>query len=402
MKQLLLSFLVSFSSFVYSQQNGKEELNNASTPAMSPMINNSFGNSQHKEMSDSIDYPLEQNKSKERDAPLSKKATVRSDVSNVKQNSINQKKLTFSNAKVAANSQNKQRTPSEQQQQIMDQQVKELGDIDPNSFEYNLLYYSSGNYEVAREKALKRAENISPNNQEVLKFCAANSIVKGDTINAKKYLNKIKEQGLIQVESIDYTQDLLYSSPENSTIITHGYSDSYGAYFNQLNNSIDKNKTVISLDFLQSAAYRKLLQKKGFKIPNQNTVDIAYLKSFCALNTNKNLYLSMTIPKEYFEPIQNNIFVSGLLFEYNSKSNQATVYYWLDNLWYEKMNKRVLNNYNSTMSYSLGMNYLPMLIYLQEFHKLDDDQTKYNQLTQEIIKIKKKAGFNKISSKKSE
>lgn len=402
MKQLLLSFLVSFSSFVYSQQNGKEELNNASTPAMSPMINNSFGNSQHKEMSDSIDYPIEENKSKERDAPFSKKATVRSDVSNVQQNSINQKKLTFSNAKIAANSQNKQRTPSEQQQQIMDQQVKELGDIDPNSFEYNLLYYSSGNYEVAREKALKRAEDISPNNQEVLKFCAANSIVKGDTINAKKYLNKIKEQGLIQVESIDYTQDLLYSSPENSTIITHGYSDSYGAYFNQLNNSIDKDKTVISLDFLQSAAYRKLLQKKGFKIPNQNTVDVAYLKSFCALNTNKNLYLSMTIPKEYFEPIQNNIFVSGLLFEYNSKSNQATAYHWLDNLWYEKMNKRVLNNYNSTMSYSLGMNYLPMLIYLQEFHKLDDDQTKYNQLTQEIIKIKKKSGFNKISSKKSE
>jgi hypothetical protein len=73
MKQLLLSFLVSFSSFVYSQQNGKEELNNASTPAMSPMINNSFGNYQHKEMSDSIDYPLEQNKSKERDAPLLKK-----------------------------------------------------------------------------------------------------------------------------------------------------------------------------------------------------------------------------------------------------------------------------------------------------------------------------------------
>ncbi len=159
---------------------------------------------------------------------------------------------------------------------------------------------------------------------------------------------------------------------------------------------------MISLDFLQSADYRLLLQNKGFKIPNQNTVDVAYLKSFCALNANKNLYLSMTIPKEYFEPIQNNIFVSGLLFEYNTKSNQATVYHWLDNLWYEKMNKRVLNNYNSTMSYSLGMNYLPMLIYLQEYHKLDDDQTKYNQLTEEIIKIKKKTGHNKVSSKKSE
>jgi hypothetical protein len=39
---------------------------------------------------------------------------------------------------------------------------------------------------------------------------------------------------------------------------------------------------------------------------------------------------------------------------------------------------------------------------LQEYHKLDVDQTKYNQLTREIIKIKKKSGFYKISSKESE
>jgi hypothetical protein len=48
------------------------------------------------------------------------------------------------------------------------------------------------------------------------------------------------------------------------------------------------------------------------------------------------------------------------------------------------------------------MNYLPMLIFLQEHHKNDKDKSKYNQLTGDIDRIKKKAGLKNTSIKKSE
>jgi hypothetical protein len=281
----------------------------------------------------------------------------------------------------------------------MNKQVKDLEEIAPNSFDYNLMYYSSGNYDVSREPKLLKAEQQQPENTDVIKFLAANAIVKGDTLEAKTYLKKLEEKQIIQSETVSYMQDVIISSGTNSTIITHGFNDSYGTYFNQFNQNLAPNTTVISLDFMQSESYRNVLKKKGYELPKQQTVDVPFLKTFCELNQQKNIALSMTIPKEYFEPIKDNIFVSGLIFEYKPKLSQQS-YQKLESLWNQKLNKKVINQFISPLSNSYSLNYLPMLIYLEEYYQNSGDKTKTMEIKLDIDRVRKKAGISNQMKKK--
>ncbi len=404
MKQFLLFLILSFAHFINAQHGENSGKNEPEIPAMNNNGNvfNSTTNFNQSISLDSTVYETKEIKLMESDKTVYKKSSVKSKSEDSNQNSLNQKKMEFSKTKFSSSTQRTQRTPTTEQQNIMNQQVEEVLQIAPNSFDYNLMYYSSGNYDVKRETELKKAAAMEPENSEVLKLSAANAIVKGDTIEAEKYLQILEEKQIIQPETVDYTQDIIVSCTANSTIITHGFNDSYGVYFNQLNLNAAPNTTIVSLDFMQSSSYRTTLKNKGYQLPERQTVDVSYLKSFCELNQDKNIALSMTIPKEYFEPIKNNIFVSGLIFEYKPSGSQSTSYEQLDDLWYNKMNKRVVNNYISPLCNSYSKNYLPMLIFLQEHHKNDKDKSKYNQLTSDIDRIKKKAGLKNTSIKKSE
>jgi hypothetical protein len=271
----------------------------------------------------------------------------------------------------------------------------------PNSFDYNLMYYSSGNYDVSREPKLKLAEKMQPENPDVIKFCAANAIVKGDTLEAKSYLKKMEEKQLIQPETISYTADVVISSTSNSTIITHGFNDSYGAYLNQFNQNFAPSTTVVSLDFLQSESYRNVLKNKGYELPKQVIVDVSFLKSFCELNQEKNIALSMTIPREYFEPIKDNIYVSGLIFEYRS-TNSKPSFQKLESLWNQNLNKKVITEFISPLSNSYVLNYLPMLIYLEDYYNSSGNKLKCVEIGTEIDRVRRKAGISNQMMKKKE
>lgn len=403
MRTVFLLFLLLIGLVSNAQTGKEEEKSNVAIPSVSnaPAMNSTNSTTTRGAL-DTVSYKLEEIQLKSSDKiELNKSKQKKSIESSSSQSQVNQKKMEFSKAKAASSTQRNQRTPSKEQQQIMNKQVEDLEQIAPNSFDYNLMYYSSGNYDVSRESELIKAEKQQPENLDVIKFRAANAIVKGDTIEAKSYLKKLEEKQIIQPETVSYTQDVIISSGTNSTIVTHGFNDSYGTYFNQFNQNLAPNTTVISLDFMQSESYRNVLKKKGYELPKQKTVDVPYLKSFCELNQQKNIALSMTIPKEYFEPIKDNIFVSGLIFEYKPKLSQQS-YQKLESLWNQKLNKKVINQFISPLSNSYSLNYLPMLIYLEEYYQNSGDKTKTMEIKSDIDRVRKKAGISNQMKKKKE
>ncbi len=336
-----------------------------------------------------------------------KKVKTTSSVGKVQPSSINQKvsnqkmliSTEFTKTKIQSSTQKTQRTPTPEMQQALDEKVDDLNEIAPNSFEYHLFNYSSGNYDVNREESLNIIYNQQPGNIEVLKLTSANAIVKGDTLNAKKYLNQLEFKNVIQQETIDYTADVLKSAEGNSTLITHGFNDSYGAYQNQLNKNQQTDIDVISLDFMQSQSYRDVLTTKGYDVPVQKEVNVNYLKSFCELNADKNIAISMTLPKEYLFPLQSKLYTCGLIFEYRESLNVPGSAR-LEDLWYNQLNKKVLNVHQTSLSNAYAGNYLPMLLYLKSHYEQQNDLGNKEKIEMEIQKVSNKSGKSSSLKKK--
>ena len=322
--------------------------------------------------------------------------------SSVDQKVSNQKMLIsteFTKTKIQSTTQKTQRTPTLEMQQALDEKVEDLNEIAPNSFEYHLFNYSSGNYDVSREESLNIVYNQQPGNIEVLKLTSANAIVKGDTLNAKKYLNQLEFKNVIQQETIDYTADVLKSAEGNSALITHGFNDSYGAYQNQFNKNQQADIDVISLDFMQSQSYRDVLTTKGYDVPVQKEVNVNYLKSFCELNADKNIAISMTLPKEYLLPLQSKLYTCGLIFEYRESLNVPGSAR-LVTLWYNELNKKVLNVHQTSLSNAYAGNYLPMLLYLKSHYEQQEDLNNLEKIEMEIQKVSIKSGKSSSLKKK--
>lgn len=305
----------------------------------------------------------------------------------------------FTKTKIQSSSQKTQRTPTPQMQKVLDEKVEELNNVAPNSFEYHLFNYSSGNYDVNREESLTIVYNQQPVNTEVLTLSAANAIVKGDTLNAKRHLNQLEFKNVIQQETIDYTADVLKSADGNSVLITHGFNDSYGVYQNQLNKNQQTNIDIISLDFMQSQSYRDVLKIKGYDVPVQKEVNVNFLKSFCELNASKNIAISMTLPKEYLVPLQTKLFTCGLIFKYRDSTNVLDKAI-LEYLWNKQLNKRVLNFHQTTLSCAYAGNYLPMLLYLKSHYEQQKDLDNLRKIEIEIQKVSSKSGKSSSLKKK--
>lgn len=403
MKSFLLFFSLMIVQLSFSQVTKGNENNNQiqnNTPAINVQSNtNSTNNGTNFQLNstvmDSVVF-----KESDKNVTTSKKLKTKSESDTNKEEAvkIQQKQAVSSKfvaTKVVSSTQRTQRTPTPVQQATLDEQVQELKAIDSSSFEYNLYNYSSGNYNVDRESYLKKAEKQQPLNKEVVKLNVANCMVKGDTVNAKKYLQQFTEQQQITQESIAYTADMLTSSGENSTLITHGLQDTYGALQNQLNSGFGTQVDVISLDFMQSESYRNLLSNKGYNVPASSVVNVGFFQSFIEMNASHNISLSLTIPKEYFEPIKSKLYLSGLVFEYRTATPDNT-YVKLEDFWYNRFNKLVLN-LNTSNANKYAANYLPTVLFLKDYYqrtnntlRLQEMNKAYEEIGLKTGKIKKK------------
>ncbi|MCH2223819.1 MAG: hypothetical protein MK066_03540 [Crocinitomicaceae bacterium] len=284
----------------------------------------------------------------------------------------------FSYSQNGAKTQRTQRSPSIVQQEKMDEAVGYFQLNAPNSFEYHYYTFIAGNYDLDLISSLKEAERLRPNNSDVHVQLAACSIITNDSVNGIKYLGLLKEANRLSVPVIEYSKDLLRSTPENGTLITHGFDDSYGAWNAQNIEKLRSDVTLISLDFMQSDVYRTFLMDKGYVLPKRDTIDVDYFVQFCELNKSKGLGISMTIPKEYLQQIKDKIYVVGLVFEYHEEDYNN--FYKNDYLWNEEFEKTVIHQATNQKAKDLSANYLPMLLQLRKVYGERGEQKKKDEV----------------------
>lgn len=299
---------------------------------------------------------------------------------------VSQSAVSFTVTKQQSSTQRTQRSPSIQQQTQMNQVVDDLEQNAPESFEYHYFKYVAGNYNVSLVDDLKKAESLRPQNSDVQIQLAAYHIIMNDAKNAQVYLDKLIKSTRLSQEALDYAEDLLKSAPDNGTLITHGFDDSYACYYLQITKKIRTDIRLISLDFLQSEKYRTDLKTAGYVLPEKALIDVSYLQEFCAKNETKGLAISMTTPKEYLVPIQQNLFAVALVFEYHKELTYNN-FYRNDYLWNEELSKTLINKATTDKAKQLSANYLPMLLFLHKTYTESKETDKVKEVDEAMDKV---------------
>ncbi len=278
-----------------------------------------------------------------------------------------------------------QRSPSVQQQEQMDDAVRQLEKLDPKSFEYHYFKYVSGNYNIDWVNHLKSAEKLRPNNADVQTQMAAYYVITENNQLALEYLEKLVASGRLSRDAITYSRDLLRSVPAGGVLITHGFDDTYSSTYVQLKEGLRSDVQIVSLDFLQSEAYRKALREQDLKVGNDQNVDVEFLERFCAFNESKNVAISLTTPKEYLEPIVSRLYVVGLVFEYHSSSYSNV--YMNDYLWNKEFDKELVNSAKTVKAKQLSANYLPMMLVLRNYYRSNNEPDQLKQVEAAMDKV---------------
>ena len=292
----------------------------------------------------------------------------------------------FSLSKQQAATQRTQRSPNAIQQEQMNNVVLQLEENSPQSFEFHYYKYVAGNYNVDLIEHLKNAEALRPANSDVQIQMAAYYLIMKDSKNALIYMDKIIASTRLSKDVIDYAEDLIQSAPENGTLITHGFDDSFATAYVQLSRKIRLDVKLISLDFLQSEKYQQTLKSEGFNLPSRTIIDVVYFQDFCFKNTLKNLSISMTVPKEYLTGIQQNLFVVGLGFEYHTDLTFNN-FYKNDYLWNEVLTKKLIDNSINEKAKTLSSNYLPMLLHLRKVYVETGEKQKVIEIDKSLDKV---------------
>jgi hypothetical protein len=398
----ILIFLLFFGPVVYAQStitNTAPQINSNNNVMQSESIQEqaidtvSFKNELEKR-----EESIQQKKQTEKLKDLNTTSTYGYTVETTQQ--LQQVSGLFTATRQQASTQRTQRTPNAAQQQQMNQYVELLSQAAPESFEFHYYTYIAGNYNLALIDHLLKAETLRPDNSDVHIQLAAFHLISQNFEEAKKYLKKLHANGRINENMVLYGKDVLRSVPENGCAITHGFEDNFGTVYAQLLMNERTDITIVSLDFLQSESYRSTLKNKEFTLPNSTTIDVAYLTNFCALNSAKKLGISLTVPKEYLIPIQQNLYVAGLIMEYHPDGCTGN-FERNEDLWNNTLSVSIVKN-GRDKARSLSANYLPMLLLLRNEYQSRGQQEEVKKIDAALDQIAVQCGkYEQVQSIKA-
>lgn len=244
----------------------------------------------------------------------------------------------------------------------------------PGSFEKHFYTYLLSKYNPKQFSELRQAAKLEPTKTEVQQELAVYGVAVNDQKLADSVAVEMIAQNKISDGLLSYATDMVNSVPANGTLLLHGYTELIPVNYEK--NSLGRSDLqLISVDLMQSPDYQATLVNQGYIMPNSTFVDTAFVQTFCALNTSKNLFMSMSFPKEYFQGMTSALHPVGLTFAYDQS---ATLDYnaWNISLVETKWKKYELGIGKDPQSDALSANYLPALLSVsrlyEEYNKTAD------------------------------
>lgn len=267
----------------------------------------------------------------------------------------------------------------------------------PGSFENYFYTYLLNKYDPKHFPELQQAARLNPEHTEVQQELAAYGVAVNDQELTDSVAREMIAQNKITPGLLTYSTDLINSVPANGTLLLHGYTELIPAYY-EMNTMGRTDLELISVDLMQSPDYQANLAAKGFVIPGSLFVDTAFVQAFCSMNVSRNIYLSMSFPKEYFQGMSQSLSPVGLTFAYNQNNLDQNA--WNTSLIQNSWKKAELGTAKDPVSDALSANYLPTLISIQKMYEAYNQTENAREISNIImnvaIRARKTAQLSKI------
>ncbi len=244
-----------------------------------------------------------------------------------------------------------------QNQKELDRIVEVLEVNAPASYEYHLVKYINGNFDVSQKNHLFEAYSLKPDALEVRKEMFGFYALTGDNSKQKEFALKIKNSYSSNV--LNYYK-VLVSNSKVRTVFLSGEEDAYPLLVLQSLGQIRNDISIVNLDFLQNDDYRKRVQKK---LGMSNTSFVGSESKFLTTalgSINDKAFVSTTVGQSYIRGVADNCYLTGLHYQY-SCSNQRKE---LDAFWTTTQQKISGLNLESRADKKLYTNFLPPLLTL--------------------------------------
>lgn len=281
------------------------------------------------------------------------------------------------------------------EKQELDDIVEEMKQKIPGTFEYNLAVYLNGLNNTGLVNYLAKAEEVNPNQVDVIEQFVAYYAITGNDSKCKDYVSKHRKAVKYEAFYDEYAYNLLQSVDDNSVLFTHGIMDTYPLYFQQMNNKVKPNVEIINIDYLHSEEYRKAIVKRlGVTFSYTNNNYTAAFEIASKLKNLKSIYFSNTFSKADLKKHATDFEICGLALRYGTnKVNEAQ----LEKTWNEKFKKALIEKAGMKDDYARKMagNYQPMLVTLYQHYKTSNKPKESEKIKGIITAIAKLNGNEK-------
>jgi hypothetical protein len=271
---------------------------------------------------------------------------------------------------------------------------------DQNSFEYNYNAYKSSSIknEVSFQY-LQKAYAIYPDNVDLYDDFMAYYEMNENRIDRRQFSTKLYKSNTISGYLMEYNYNVLMSLPQNAILFTNGYDDTYPIWVTQDVKKVRKDVTVVNIDLLNDEIYREKVLKNAnltFKKKLKGTELVEYVVKN---NSNKNIYLGLTVDKELIGKLYKNLYLVGVVFKYSTESfNNVAL---TEQHWENQFVKKTITETPSTFKQKQVLaNYLLSFIYLHNYYVEKGEVEKAKDLKELTLKIAAYNGKQKIVASK--
>jgi hypothetical protein len=291
----------------------------------------------------------------------------------------------------------------EEKQAAMAQLLSAMEKGIPDSYEYNLVKWMNGGFDMKLIPYLERAVRLGEGRTEHLDFLVNiaeldRDIKKRDHSSLKKH-----EAGNLSTGMLYYNYNVIAGLDPNAILVTAGDNDTYPVWVLQAM-GIRRDITVLNLSLLQIDSYRdKIFNELGIadfgRLHHDSPALVArhrfrkeIVQHIAANTKGYPVYVALSAAEGYTSEIEQDLYLTGLTYRYSKASfdNIAVMRHNFEQQYaLDYIDKPYYQDISAELVQMINANYVVPMLKLFDHYKVSGDSQKQEWIRRKILAVSK-------------